>query len=56
VEHDDMNVLCLGARIVGRELAKELVKTFLEAVFSGGERHVRRLGKIAEIEKEFMKG
>ena len=55
VEHDDMNVLCLGARIVGQELAKELVKTFLEAVFSGGERHVRRLGKIAEIEKEFMK-
>ena len=55
VEHDDMNVLCLGARIVGRELAKELATSFIKAVFSGEERHVRRLGKIAEIEKEFMK-
>ena len=55
VEHDDMNVLCLGARIVGPELAKEMVRAFLEALFSGEERHVRRLGKIAEIEKEYMK-
>jgi ribose 5-phosphate isomerase B len=55
VEHDDMNVLCLGARVVGQELAKEIARTFLEAVFSGAERHVRRLGKIAEIEKEYMK-
>jgi len=55
VEHDNMNVLCLGARVVGPELAKELVRAYLEAVFSGAERHVRRLGKIAEIEKEFMK-
>jgi ribose 5-phosphate isomerase B len=54
VEDDDMNVLCLGARIVGPELAKEIVRTFLTATFSGAERHVRRLGKIAEIEKEFM--
>jgi ribose 5-phosphate isomerase B len=55
VEHDDMNVLCLGARVVGPELAKEIARTFLEAVFSGAERHVRRLGKVTEIEKEFMK-
>jgi ribose 5-phosphate isomerase B len=55
VQHDDMNVLCLGARVVGPELAKEIVTTFVEAVFSGEERHVRRLGKIAEIEKEYMK-
>ncbi len=52
VEDDDMNVLCLGARIVGPELAKEITRTFLAAKFSGAERHVRRLGKIAAIEKE----
>lgn len=52
VEDDDMNVLCLGARIVGPELAKEVVRTFLAAAFSGAERHVRRLGKVAAIEKE----
>jgi ribose 5-phosphate isomerase B len=55
VEHDDMNVLCLGARVVGPELAKEIATTFIKAVFSGEERHVRRLGKITEIEKEYMK-
>lgn len=55
VEDDDMNVLCLGARIVGPELAKEIVRTFLSASFSGAERHVRRLEKINVIEKEFMK-
>jgi ribose 5-phosphate isomerase B len=55
VEDDDMNVLCLGARVVGQELAKELVRAFLAAVFSGAERHVRRLGKVREIEQEFMK-
>ncbi len=54
VEDDDMNVLCLGARVVGPELAKEIVRTFLSAKFSGEERHVRRLGKIAAIEKELM--
>ena len=53
VEDDDMNVLCLGARVVGPELAKEIVRIFLSATFSGAERHVRRLGKIADIEKEF---
>ncbi len=53
VEDDDMNVLCLGARVVGPELAKEITKAFLAASFSGAERHVRRLAKIKEIEKEF---
>jgi len=55
VEDDDMNVLCLGARIIGPELAKELARTFLSASFSNADRHVRRLGKINAIEKEFMK-
>jgi ribose 5-phosphate isomerase B len=55
VEDDDMNVLCLGARVVGSELAKELVRAFLGAAFSRAERHVRRLGKVTDIEKEFMK-
>lgn len=53
VEHDDMNVLVLGARIVGEELAKELVKTFLRAEFTKEERHVRRLGKVLDIERAF---
>jgi ribose 5-phosphate isomerase B len=52
VEVDDMNVLCLGACVIGARLAKELVRTFLTAKFSGAERHVRRLGKIAAIEQE----
>jgi len=51
VEHDDINVLCLGARIIGVELALELVRAFLNAKFSGEERHLRRLGKIADLEK-----
>ena len=55
VEDDDMNILCLGARIIGTELAKELVRTFLPAKFSNAERHVRRLSKVAAIEKKFMK-
>ena len=49
-EHDDCNVLCLGARVVGVELALELVRTFVAARFSGEERHLRRLRKIAEME------
>lgn len=52
VEHDDMNVLCLGARIVGIELADALVRAFLSAKFSGEERHQRRLGKVLEMERE----
>jgi ribose 5-phosphate isomerase B len=50
VEHDDLNVLCLGARVIGAELAADIVTLFLGAVFSGEERHVRRLSKVAEIE------
>lgn len=50
VEHDNMNVLCLGARIIGVELAKELVKAFLGAKFTHEERHVRRLAKVDDIE------
>ena len=45
VEHDNINVLCLGARVVGVEVAKELVQAFVRAQFSGEERHVRRLAK-----------
>jgi ribose 5-phosphate isomerase B len=52
VEHDDMNVLCLGSEIVGPSLAGELVRAFLGADFDGGERYVRRLEKIEQIEKE----
>ncbi len=55
VEHDDMNVLCLGARIIGQELAREIVQAFLEAKFTGEERHVRRLNKIRQIEAQFLK-
>ena len=52
VEHDDMNVLGLGARVIGDELAKELVRAFVSAKFSGQDRHVRRLNKVIAIEKE----
>jgi len=52
VEHDDMNVLCLGARVIGPELALELVRNFLAARFSGEERHRRRLAKIEALERE----
>jgi len=51
VEHDDMNVLCLGSEIVGGELAAELVRAFLGARFDGGERYVRRLEQVAELER-----
>ncbi len=51
VEHDDMNVLCLGARIIGPALAFELVKAFTSAEFSGEDRHKRRLRKIEDIER-----
>ena len=53
VEHDDMNVLCLGSEVVGAELAAELVRTFLGATFDGSERYVRRLEKIEELEKTY---
>jgi ribose 5-phosphate isomerase B len=51
VEHDDMNVLVLGARVIGVELARELVTTFLAARFSGAPRHVRRLDKVRRLEQ-----
>jgi len=51
VEDDDMNVISLGARVIGPELAAELVRDFLAARFSGAERHRRRLGKVGELER-----
>ena len=56
VEHDDMNVLCLGSEVVGPELAADLTRTFLAARFDGGERYVRRLEKIEEMERETTYG
>lgn len=50
VEDDNMNVICLGSRVIGAELAKELVQYFLEARFTGYERHQRRLAKVAALE------
>lgn len=55
VEHDDMNVLCVGARIVGVELAREIVTGFLNASFSGQERHIRRLNKVLALEQELQR-
>lgn len=52
VEHDDMNVLVLGSRVIGPALAAELANAFLKANFTGEERHVRRLNKVKTIEKE----
>ncbi len=52
VEDDNMNVICLGGRILGHLLAGELVKTFLTARFTGEERHRRRLGKVEELESK----
>lgn len=51
VEHDNMNVLCLGSRIVGMNVAEELVTAFIGATFSGEERHLRRFGKVQAIER-----
>jgi len=56
VEHDDMNVLALGARVIGDEVAAELCRAFIDAKFTGEDRHVRRLGKIKAIEEQFYKG
>ncbi len=50
VEHDDMNVLCIGSRIIGIELIKEIIISFINAKFSGEERHSRRLQKLLDIE------
>ena len=51
VEHDDMNVLCLGSEIIGPSLARELINTFVRARFDGGERYVKRLQKIQDMER-----
>lgn len=56
VEHDDMNVLCIGARIVGEAVAVELVQAFLGAQFTAEERHVRRLEKVLQIEQDALNG
>jgi len=56
VEHDDMNVLVLGGRIIGGQTAKELVRAFVDARFSGEERHIRRLGKVQAIEDRYSAG
>ena len=56
VEHDDVNVLCLGARVIGPALAADVIRAVLGAQFTGEARHVRRLGKIREIEREFAAG
>ena len=55
VEHDDVNVLCIGERVIGIELAREIVFTFLKAEFSHAPSHKKRLDKINDIEKENMK-
>ena len=52
VEDDDMNVMCIGARVVGIALVQDLVRIYLQARFSGAERHRRRLGKVAALEQE----
>jgi ribose 5-phosphate isomerase RpiB len=55
VEHDDMNVLCLGSRVIGASVARLLADTFLAATFSGEPRHIARLGKIDAIESRFSR-
>lgn len=55
VEHDDVNVLCLGSRVIGTALARTLADAFLAATFSGEERHMRRLAKIDAIESRFSR-
>jgi ribose 5-phosphate isomerase B len=55
VEHDDVNVLCLGARVIGPALAGDVIRAYLGAQFTGEERHARRLGKIDAIEREFSR-
>lgn len=55
VEHDDLNIMCLGGRVIGPELARELVNAFVAAQYSGEERHERRLDKLKQLEKENFK-
>jgi ribose 5-phosphate isomerase B len=54
VEHDNMNILCLGSEVIGAELATDLIRAFLAAEFSGEERYVRRLRKVEELERGAM--
>jgi ribose 5-phosphate isomerase B len=56
VEHDDMNVLCLGSEVIGPSLATDLVRTFLAARFDGGERYVARLAKVKRMEEGMSSG
>lgn len=56
VEHDDMNVLCIGARVIGPELAFEIIKAFLGARYAPQPRHAKRLEKIADIERRVLAG
>jgi ribose 5-phosphate isomerase B len=56
VEHDDMNVLCLGSEVIGPSLAVELVRAFLAARFDGGERYVQRLKKVEAMERQMSNG
>jgi ribose 5-phosphate isomerase B len=56
VEHDDMNVLCLGSEVIGPSLAVELVRAFLGARFDGGERYVERLKKVEAMERQMSNG
>lgn len=55
VEHDDANVLCLGARVLGEKLALEIIRAWAGARFSGAERHKRRLGKVNAIEAKYQR-
>jgi len=55
VEHDDVNVLCLGERVIGIELAREIVARFLSAQFTGEQRHQRRLDKLNEVERRHLR-
>ncbi len=56
VEHDDMNVLCLGSEVIGPSLAADLVRTFLGARFDGGDRYVERLKKVEAMERQMSNG
>jgi len=56
VEHDDMNVLVIGSRVMGVEVVREVVNAFLKANFSGEERHIRRLNKVLSIEQRYQSG
>jgi ribose 5-phosphate isomerase B len=56
VEHDDMNILCLGSEVIGPSLAADLVRAFLGARFDGGERYVERLRKVEAMERQMSNG